>query len=191
MSFLNLLSVIADKIDSIIIFSFLGPVNLAVYAFAALLPEQIKTFAKLLIPLYMPKLAERSIYDIRLALRHRLLQLLALGAVVVILYILAAPLLFTILFPIYIESVPFTQLYAVATLVTLVWIPFTAIFQSHRRTKELYIMNNVSSVFLLIALPILTYQFGIGGAILSEILYRLLGAIVAIYLFFRIPVSSR
>jgi len=184
LSLMSVIGAIADKIDSIVIFSFLGPVQLAVYSFAIAIPEQIKAVVKNIVPLSMPKFAQRSIADIKETIWGRVLLLgIAITATVAV-YILIAPFLFRYLFPVYLDSVTYSQFYALSLIMSFIT-PLSSVFQAHKKTKELYIFSNVPAVIIIISLPILTYMYGIAGAVGSQILYRMATAATALFLFWR------
>lgn len=184
LSVIGVVGSIANQIDSIAVFALLGPINLAIYTYAIAMPEQIKNLIKNIIPLSMPKFAERSITEIRATIWRRV-TLLGVGiGVVALLYIALAPFLFRVLFPIYIGSVWYSQLYMVSLLLSFI-APLTTVFQAHKNTKELYIISNVPQFVLIITLPTLTMLYGIEGAIMSQIIYRATTAILAIILFQR------
>jgi O-antigen/teichoic acid export membrane protein len=190
LSVMNIIDTVADKIDSISVFMLLGPAPLAIYSFAIAIPEQIKALIKMMGPLSIAKFAERSMAEIDKTIWRRIL-VFALGfGICVVVYILLAPLIFRILFPIYIPSTGYSQLYALSMIFAAVGIPFGTIFQAHKKTKELYITSLVSQLLLIVFLPILTFEYGILGTILSQLLYRGIGMVIAIWQFFAIKRSA-
>jgi O-antigen/teichoic acid export membrane protein len=182
LSLMGVLGAVADKIDSIIIFAFLGPAQLAVYSFAIAMPEQIKAVVKNVTPLSMPKFAQRTIPDIRQTIWSKVMLLGLSIAAATFAYILLAPIIFQYLFPIYVSSIGYSQIYALSILFSFV-APLSSVFQAHKKTKELYIFSNVPAIVLIVTLPILTYLYGIAGAIASQILYRATTALIVIVLF--------
>ena len=187
LSIMGILSAIADKVDSIAVFTLLGPAQLATYTYAIAMPEQIKGFTKNIVPLAMPKFAQRSISEIKRGIWRRIL-VLGVGLITVIaLYIFFAPFIFRIFFPVYLGSVYYSQVYALSLIFTLST-PLIAIFQGHKKMKELYISSNIGSMVLIIVLPLLTYFWGIPGALVSIICSRFINMIVTCYLFFKLTV---
>jgi O-antigen/teichoic acid export membrane protein len=185
LSTMNIISTIADKIDSIAVFTILGPAQLAIYTYATLMPEQIKAIAKLLTPLSLAKFTLRTIQEIRLSIWRRLAIFLLTFAAAIALYILLAPLLFKILFPVYLQSATYSQWYALSIIFAVSAIPLSSVFQAHKKTKELYISNNGAAVLLIILLPVLTYYYGIMGAVTAQLLYRAFGASITAWQFMR------
>ena len=172
LSFMGILGAIADKIDSIAIFTLLGPAPLAVYTYAIAIPDQLKGVVKNMVPLSMAKFAARSITDIKQTIWRRMLYLMAALTIAILCYIIVTPLIFHILFPIYNESIEYSRLYSISIILTAFVSPLISVLQSHKKTKALYIATNAGSILIIIVLPILTFYYGLMGAIVSQLLYR-------------------
>lgn len=179
-SAINILSIIADKIDSIIIFQFLNPAQLAIYSFAIAPPEQIKALIKNIVPISMPKFANRQIDEIKKTLWKKMLLLFAGIVTTVIIYYLTAPLIYKIFFPQYLDSVRFSQIYAISLVFTFAT-PIVSIFQAHKKVKELYFVNNLSSIVLILAVFTGVYFYGLMGAILGQMVYRASTAMLSLW----------
>lgn len=175
LSVMGLVNVIADKIDSIAIFTFLGPAQLAIYSYAIAMPEQIKALIKMIVPLSIGKYAERTMEEIQGSIHRRLTLLFAVILVTVLLYIVAAPYLFALLIPVYMDAVGYSRLYALSLIFGFTT-PLFSILQAHKNTRVLYRVTNTSALFLIIATPILAYSYGILGAILVQMGSRALVA---------------
>ena len=183
LSAMGLISAIADKIDSLAIFSLLGPTNLAIYTFAIAIPDQIKQLVKIVIQTALPRFAVRPISEIKITLWKRI-AMLAIGLFLALaLYEILAPWLFRLFFPLYGQSVAYSRLYAISIMFTVIIAPLTAIFQAHKKTRLLYLVTNSSSVILLLTLPPLTYFYGVTGAIMSQFIYRGTTSIIAVMAF--------
>lgn len=183
LSVINILSVLADKIDTIIIFQLLNPAQLAIYSFAIAPPEQIKALIKNIVPISMPKFANRQMGEIKATLWKKLLLLFFAIVIVVIAYYLAAPLIYKIFFPKYLDSVKLSQVYAVSLIFTFA-MPLMSIFQAHKKVKELYFVNNFSSITLIIAVFGGVYFYGLMGAILGQMVYRATMMALTLWKFF-------
>ncbi len=183
LSVMNLIATIADRIDSILVFVMLGPVQLAVYTFAVAMPEQVKALIKNVVPLTMPRFSERSLVEIRLNIWPRVLLFAGIISLVMGTYALLTYWIFKFFFPVYLAAVPYSRWYALSIVLAAFITPFTSVFQAHRKTRQLYIASNVSAVVLIISLPILIPLYGIAGAIASQILFRLTNAGLMMYQF--------
>jgi len=185
LSTMNIIGAIADKIDSVIIFTLLGPAQLATYAFALAIPEQIKGVVKNLYGLALPRFAVREIEDIRAAMWKKLLIILGSTSLVVLIYTIMAPTLFTWLFPVYIDAIGYSQWYALSVLPASVVPILLAALTAHQKTQALYVATNGSSIVLIIALVTLIPVFGLSGAIAAQIIYRLCNTLLTIWQFRR------
>lgn len=185
LSIMNFIGILADRLDSIIIFFLLGPSQLGVYVYAIAMPEQFKALVKNISPLAMPKFSERPIKEIRNNLWKRTLYFAAVTLFIMTIYAIAAPILFRIFFPVYIDSVIYSQWYAFSIVFVALLTPFYSVFQAHKKTKELYLSANISSAVLLLSLPLFIWLFGIPGALASQFIYRALNAGLSIWQFNR------
>lgn len=182
LSIMNALPTTALHLDKILIATFLSFEELAVYAFAILLPEQIKSLIKNVATLALPKL---SIMDNRIAKKtvtKRFIQFMILNVPIVVAYILLAPSIYLSLFPQYLESVSYSQLFMISA-IPFPLILITTLFQSKKRVKELYTFNTLMPVFQIIALVILTPLYGLFGVVIARIATRFFGLAISLALF--------
>lgn len=182
MSLMNVFSNIATYLDRILLANFLGFEELAIYAFAIVLPEQIKGFMKNIGPLTLPKLAVMDEKTIKKEMRRRFVQLAILTAIIIVVYILCAPFIYKIMFPQYIESIFYSRIFMLS-FISAPTVLITTLFQSKKKKKELYIFNITQSFFLIATLSVLIPFYGIMGAIIARILMRLFGLILVLILF--------
>jgi O-antigen/teichoic acid export membrane protein len=168
----NILGNVAFRIDSIIVFQQLGATNLAIYTIATILPEQIKTSFKNITTLLVPKYALHDNMDnIKKSMFRRSMQLLLLTILVTILYIIFAPLIYTLLFPKYHEAIVLTQLISLSFPAMIALIPLSAL-QAHTEEKKLNKLNTYTSVLMIMLTTVLTITHGLMGAIFAKILSR-------------------
>lgn len=180
-SVMNILAGIAAQIDRLLVFHYLGAVELAVYSFAIALPDQIKSLSNNVATIAFPKFANRPFREIQETLSHRLGGFTLLMIVLAGIYILIAPFAFQILFPGYGEAVFYSQIYALALIPLASIFPTTAL-QAHAANKELYILNIVSSVFQIgILFPAIAY-YGLLGAVIARILSRTFNLLLGLML---------
>jgi O-antigen/teichoic acid export membrane protein len=184
LSVMESLAEAANVVDKVLIWFFLGGAPLAAYALAQLPVIHLQTIFGFVRSLAFPKFAKRSIPELKLALprKIRLYFLVALGAVS--LYILAAPIIFKILFPLYPEAVLYSQLLALSVL-SVPRSLVTQVFIAHQRKRELYIISVSVPIVRVGLLALLLWQFGILGAIVAILITELFAAILQWYLFAR------
>ncbi|MFC1731687.1 oligosaccharide flippase family protein [candidate division KSB1 bacterium] len=173
LSVMNVLGVVAMNIDKVLVFHYLGAVELAIYAFATVIPEQIKTSIKTVGSLAFPKFSQKTSSEIKETIVHKTIKLGLLITAIVIIYILIAPFIYKILFPQYIESIFYSQLLAISLIAGSAILPITAL-QSQAEKDKLYKINVYTSIFQIIILFILINLYGLIGVIVARIMTRIL-----------------
>lgn len=168
----NLLSNIAQRADTIVVFTQLGAIELAIYSIATVIPEQIKGSFKNLASLLLPKYAQQTdIEKLKHSVPKRSLQLFLLLTAITIAYILVAPYIYQLLFPKYPDAVLYSQLAALAFPTFILFIPYS-ILQSQLEESVLYKITLYTSVFQIGSLLLLVFSFGLVGAIIARLAHR-------------------
>lgn len=184
LSLISVLGVVASNIDKILLWKFLGPAQLAIYTFALAIPEQLKGPLKGVGDLAFPKFAAQTNEQIRknMSSLWRKLALYAVGLVVIsALYILAAPYIFKVFFPQYMESVLYSQIFSIS-LVTSISAILLSKLEAQKKIKTQYIINTIHPLTQIILLVILIPLFGIFGAVAAFIISRLAMTLFIIFL---------
>lgn len=175
---------IAGHIDKIILWKFLGPIQVAIYSFAQF---PIKTVGGTLPiqALALPKLGERNIRDIKQGILRKFFLLFFLSVPLALSVIFAAPLVYGVLFPQYTESIIYLQ----ALSFLLVLVPFnllgTALI-SDLRKKELYVIRVGSSIFRIILFFVLVPLYGIWGVVCALLIAEMVRHGMTFYYFQKI-----
>ena len=181
-SAMRFLGPIARNIDKIAVFQFLGPAELAIYAFATALPDQLKMVTNLR-QLMMPRFAKRTLQEIRrTAIRKATLLTLVVG-VIITTYIAAAPYIYALLFPAYIESVWYSQLYALSMLAVGGSV-VSAAHTAHKKVKHLYAQTMFQPLLRIVLTLVLGWQYGLLGVVGAVIIARFAGLIFSFILLF-------
>lgn len=170
LSFVGVLGNLTTYLDSLLLFHYLGPLEVAIYNIAIAPPEQIRGLSKNIPSLALPKLAQRSFKEIKSVLRKRLWWLFWVGLISAVAYYFIAPYLFGIFFKRYAASILYSQIYAFTLVIRLPLSLFNTAMQSkllHQPKRWLY-YGTVSQLILIICLLIFTYLYGIMGALLSR-----------------------
>ena len=167
-SLMNFFGTIANQLDKILVFHYLGAVNLAIYAFSQAIPEQIKGSFKNLFAIALPKYAVLEDKDLRKSILKKTWQLTIITVFIVLVYIISAPFIFKIFFPLYKEAVIYSQIYMLG----LIAIPgislFATYFQIKKATKTMYKLTMISNVTTIILTVVLIYNFGLKGAVIEN-----------------------
>lgn len=171
-SVMNVISTIAGKLDSILLFQFMGGAQLALFAFATAIPDHLRGTLKNVAALAVPKLANKEKNELKRTVFSKTILIFALTLVLVVLYIVAAPFIFRLFFPSYEEAIIYTQVYAITILLSLTL--SSVYFDAQVAIKERYILNILSATTIIITTVSGVYFFGIWGAIFSRIIARLI-----------------
>ena len=167
-SYMNFLGVVANQLDKVLVFHWLGAVELAVYSFAIAIPEQVIGSFKNLFGIALPKMSVLHPDQLRASVIDKFLRLTLITAGITALYYVAAPYIYLILFPKYLESVWYSQVYMLG-LVTIPGISlFSTYFQVRRETAILYKLSVAGNVVTIIYSAFLIYSFGLAGAVIEN-----------------------
>jgi O-antigen/teichoic acid export membrane protein len=189
-SFINVLDTLVSSIDGILIFHYLGAAPLAIYSFAIAPISQLKSLTGQLPTLAMPKLAARPSEEINEPLKKRFAFLFVAGLLISFLYIIAAPYIYQIFFPKYLDAVFFSQIFSLTIALALPQTIFGAAISAKLTLippKMLYLWNLPGIVFLTFAL-IFVIKFGIMGVIIGRFLSLIAGFIVNLVVWRKIKI---
>ncbi|MEX0935066.1 MAG: oligosaccharide flippase family protein [Candidatus Paceibacterota bacterium] len=182
LSVMGVLETIAGHIDKILLFQFLGAAPLAIYSFSIAPVREIRTLKKFILTPAFPKLSQRSLPELKKTLPRRMTMLFSILLLIVAAYIIAAPYIYKLLFPQYLESVIFSQIFAL----TLLFMPVTILTETltaHLKKRELYIIKTITSLTRIGLLFILLPLYGIWGVIGAILSTYLVHSIVVIWIF--------
>ena len=155
LSAIYIIGLVVGELDKILVFHYLCAINLAIYALAVAPTDQIKGLFKSLNTLAFPQFALRNSEEIKRTIRHKVWVLALAIGVIVLAYIIATPVLFSLFFPKYLASIHYSQ-----------------ILESQRDKMGIYRFNLHINIFSIIILLPLIYYFGIWGAVISRIISR-------------------
>jgi len=99
LTLMNVVTTIAGQLDKMLLFNFLGPIQVAIYSFAELPVRQINSFLRNIRLLALPKLTNRTRKEIRKSLLKKIGKAVLLIIPIVVVYIIAAPYVYKIFFP--------------------------------------------------------------------------------------------
>ncbi|MDP2918170.1 MAG: oligosaccharide flippase family protein, partial [bacterium] len=182
LSLMNVMGVLGSQLDKILLWHFLGPVALASYVLAITPVDHIANLFKNIFPLSLPKFSQQSLETIQATLFKKIAKLFLFGACFIGLYVILAPWIYKLFFPIYLEAVPYSQFYTIVTLLMIPQIPLLAVLSAQMKKKELYIVKFTSPALRIALVFILLPLYGIWGAILTIIFTQAIN--LALLLFF-------
>ena len=176
----GLIGAIAQYVDKIILFQVAGPASLAVYGFAIAGPERLKGLFKNWVAIILPKLAERSLEEIGAVFYKRVLMSMGIGAAIAFLYILLSPLLFKWLLPKYLDSIYYSQVYALGLIIIPVLIYIGNIFYSQNMLRAIYITSTGNQILRIAILVIFGFLWQTWGLVIGFLVSQILSTIFCI-----------
>ena len=174
LSVMNAISTVADYLDKILIFHYLGAAQLAVYSFAIAVPTQLRGLLRNINSLIAPKFAAGEKELTRRSLNAKMIKTGLVSTLFVGLYIFAAPYIYKVFFPEYLDSVFYSQLFSLLIIPATVGIISSAFLEAHRVQKALYISRIVSPLMRIVLLLTLGYLYGVTGVIAALIIAKTL-----------------
>lgn len=175
---MRILSSISEQLDKILIYHFVGPVQLAVYSFALVPVDKLRGLFRNISTVLLPQFSRTSGKNTAVGQQTFLFMILMAG--VALLYVIAAPYLFEALFPAYTDSIFYSWLYAPA-LIFSGWIPNTFL-TAYGAIKEKYLVGIFTGVVKIVLLVVLGYVYGILGIIAAILITDLFNLVYSLYL---------
>ncbi len=165
LSFMSVISVAAVQADKLWVFHGAGAAPLALYAFAIAFPEQIRGIMKSFLNIAVPKFSTTPSEDLRGSILDKTLRLTAAAVLAVAAYWVAAPYLYRLFFPAYLDAVMYSRIYALG----LILIPGITLFGTgifvRRQTKRMYMLRLIPDIVALALAATLIPRYGIWGAV--------------------------
>ncbi len=177
-------AVVGENLNRILIWHIVGPAAVAVYSLAFSPVVQMRMLFNNLFALGLPKFAARPLGEIKRGAVSKMLRLFAIVVLMVVAYIIAAPFLFRIFFPQYLDAVFYSQLLSTLLLFTPKNV-INLIMLAHAHQRDLYIWNSITAVIQICTLVPLLWYFGITGVIASIILTQVAATVVLFYQFWQ------
>lgn len=182
LSAIGILNTIADNMDQILVFHYVGAAQLAVYNFATAIPDQIKGPVKNLLNLLLPKFTERTDKEIHATMNNKFLLLFLACLIIVVGYIITAPFIYKIFFPQYLDSVIYSQIFSLSIL-SFAGTPSYIYLSARKKVRELYIANTIGSILQIIVVFVGIYMWGLIGLVVARVLMRIISSIIGIVLY--------
>jgi O-antigen/teichoic acid export membrane protein len=168
----NFISTVAFRFDTVLIFTRLGSIELAIFTIATIVPEQIKASFKNIAALLLPKYAAHPDFEtLKKGIRKRSLELFFILLFITILYVFAAPFIYSLFFPKYQSAILYSQLFALTFPAYIYFIPLT-VMMAKLDEKKLYDFHVRTSIFQFFTVLVLIFFFGLIGAIISRIVVQ-------------------
>lgn len=183
LSILGVLGVIADKLDSILVFQFLGGTQLAMLALATALPDAARGALKNITSLILPKFAHKSRDQLKAIISERTPLFLVGMVALAIVYAALAPSIFKMFFPLYQSVVPLSQVYALIIPFSLVL--SSAYFDVQSIVRERYAITVIEIASQLLFTFIGLLYWGLWGIIVARVAARAVKAAATQFVMWR------
>jgi O-antigen/teichoic acid export membrane protein len=183
LSLVNAVSFVVNYLDGIIVFQFLGPIQLAIYSMASAPSARVQSFFSIIPDISFPKYTERPIEEIKATILPKIAKASMFCTVIVVVYMVFVPFFFKWFLPQYESSILFAQLFAVP----LMWYPLALlprVLLAKGATKFIYYNNIIGSIMQLVVMFFSIYFYGLIGAIIGRIIVSIISYYV-IYYYFR------
>jgi len=167
LSAMAVLSGVITQADKLLVFHYLGATELAVYSFATAMPNQLQSAFKTLYTLALPKFSLKETADLKKIIFKRILQAGLLGVVATGAYVLAAPYIFYWFFPLYLDAIPYTELFAFTILLSATGSITSVYFDSQSEVQKKYIITIFSNLSKLVLMMVLLRYMGMAGIIVG------------------------
>ncbi|MDP2641680.1 MAG: oligosaccharide flippase family protein [bacterium] len=181
LSAMDVIGKIASYLDKILIFHYLGAAPLAIYAFAVAPVEQLQGGKKILATLILPKISGRSFEELQESGPRKALLLTVYALGLAFLWIVLAPYFYKFFFPQYLDSVLYSQVYAL-TLLAVSGTIFNETLQAHKKKRELYLHRTITPVIQIVLFFILLPSFGLMGLVVTHVIVRSFSGLLSYYL---------
>ena len=190
LSVINILTSLSVQIDKILIFHFVGALELAVYYFATNVPEQIKGVFKNIYTLALPQFVKRPIKDIRKSLlRKMFLFAIALG-LTAFAYAIFAPFLYRFFFPEYTDAIALSQVLAFTLLASINIIP-ASVLQAKGAVRQLYMTQAVGMLIRIVLVTALVIPYGVWGVVFAVLIGKYIDVAVVTITALRLKNTSQ
>lgn len=185
MTALGFFQLLSGQIDQLLLFHFVGAAPLAVYALAQGPVRELQNTVNNFLTILLPKIASKSESEVHQTLPLRIIQMSLVAGAIVLVYIAAAPFLFTYLFPKYKAAILISQILAVTTIFqskNIIDTFFTAHGQVWNKSRIILTSQAIEFALFFILIPF----FGLWGAVWATFLSEAVGAAVFIGVYLQI-----
>lgn len=176
MTVLGFFQIASGQIDQLLLFHFVGPAQLAIYALALSPVEEAQNLLNNFLTVFFRKIANKTKHEVHETLPLRLRQMFIASIALTVIYIVLIPFLFTYIFPKYEASILVSQILAL----TILLLPKGVIdtyFLSHaevgKRSRVILISQMIEFALFFILIPL----FGLWGAVAATLASEVIVAV--------------
>ena len=184
MTIFQVISRLISSADQVILFHFLGPAQVAIFSLATAIPNRAQGVFRITGTLAFPKFASRTSAEIAESLPRKMILFMIGILAICAAYIVAAPLLFTYIFPQYLPSLIYSQVAIFYTLSSITY-PFGSYLMAHKKIRESYVIAISSFIAKIVCLVGLVPFYGIWGAVVGLLATALVNILLSFWLIYR------
>jgi O-antigen/teichoic acid export membrane protein len=180
---MSVIGAVTAQLDKYILFIFFGPVYLAKFWIASVLPQEVNRGVSIIVNTFFPRFASGGKTKNKSDAK-KLYLISCLGMIVIIGgYVMLAPMLFAWLLPLHVDVVYMSSLLMIAygfVPYYFVW----QIFSAQKEVKIMYILNTLEPIILVVCYLILVPMFGVFGIIYTIFIKNLVFNVHGLYYVF-------
>lgn len=184
LSQINVFATLGSHFDKVILFGVLGPSSLALYSFATAPVSQLMVPFKIISTLALPRFSSRNYGVVRKTLPRKIGLLYFLSVICILAYVLFAPTIFHVLFPKYVQAIPYTQVYA-CILFASPGVILSQLLVAHARVKAMYVSKIFLPICTIVLLLILLPPLGIWGAVIGVVASHIAHSLLLLLMFYK------
>jgi len=189
-SFMNKITILTTiflQLDKVLIGVFIGPVSLAIYSVAVMIPKKVQNLLiKSSFTVLTPHFASGHMH---LTMRKVWWTLAASAAMFITFYSLL-PITVRLLFPDYIDSIGYSLYYSIIILVYPVSVLFEHYFRAMKNKKALRSIKITGNIIAVVIMIPLLYFFGLYGLITAQIIGVIIQILYGFYWFRKEPAAQ-
>jgi O-antigen/teichoic acid export membrane protein len=188
LSLLGIFQSAGAQIDQLLLWHFATPVALATYALALSPVNEAQNLLGNFVAILFPKMANKSREDAYQSVGLRMTQMFIAACILVAIFIIFVPFLFTYLFPKYQASILISQVLSLTILFqprAVIDTVFSAHAEMGKRTRVILISQIIDFALLFMLIP----AFGLWGAVAATILTEA-GTTLVYYVMYRISLKN-
>jgi O-antigen/teichoic acid export membrane protein len=185
LSIFEIINVASSSLDNILVFHYLGAIELAAYAFIKKVPENIKLLPRYITQLSVPKFSKQDIGDplVKKEVARKTWFFAAGTAAVVFAYILLAPFIFNLLFAPYKEYVFYSQIYALSFAFNFGGL-FLNFVETNRKAGKVLSLHLTTSIFTIVVVFASLKFYGLLGLVAGYSVTRFVSSLIR-YAYFK------
>lgn len=185
MTLMSLLGILAAQLDKFVLFVFFGPVSLAIFWIASVIPQEFGRFFGIVLGTFFPRIVQLDDHHSKLFIKKIFSLIIIIGLCVGLIYALLAKFIFSIFLPVYMNAITMSIVLMLAyaiTPYTIVWNYLTA----RKKIKELYLFSIGEPIILILGYLAFVPIYGMWGIVFTLCLRTIcLNCVSAYYLYLK------